>query len=77
MVIEFNFENKKLKKFSGGNIIESGFSFLKKLEKPVLSIRKATKEEENLFNKNIKIGGERILSSETHGSGFVEVKNNI
>ena len=63
MVIEFKFENKKLKKFSGGNIIESGFSFLKQIEKPL--IRNPTKEEEEFIKQN--------LIKKSSGSGFVEV----
>ena len=66
MVIEFEFENKKLKKFGGGiggSIIDNALSFIKNNEKPI--VRKATKEEENVFNKNIKID-----------EGFVEVNKN-
>jgi len=66
MVIEFQFENKKFKKFGGslgGTILDSALTFVKNNEKP--KVRKATKEEENLFKKNIKIG-----------EGFVEVNKN-
>ena len=47
----------------GGTIIDNALTFIKNNEKS--KVIKATKEEENLFNKNIKIG-----------EGFVEVKNN-
>jgi len=57
---------KKQKKFGrgiGGSIIDNALSFIKNNEKPI--VRKATKEEENVFNKNIKID-----------EGFVEVNKN-
>ena len=75
----------KIKKFGkglGGSIIDNNglgplsfaqaLNFIKNknLEKPI--VRKATKEEEELFKK---VGSGRILSSETKiGLGFVEVK---
>ena len=65
MVIEFEFTNKKIKKFEGGSILESGLNFIKNQQTFTIP-RMATKEEEEFYKKSL---------SSHKGSEFVEVKH--